>query len=230
MQARLSLLVIAAWLTWPGGSAAAQVPRRVAPATRGPKAMSYVSLVKSRGGDRALVISYPWKVHRRASVEIRLVTGKDPGPSGVRPLLFVKEHMKGEGAVAVFRCQDNASGAGMREPLTEKEIKLEIVGRRNSLGRQSVYVLHELAATDPVPGTAAVYCLLPAWAINKRLLYLDLPRDDFAQPGKMHVWFLRQDKVLWSETVDWPGYEKRSKDRRAEPPAGGSPAAPAVVD
>ena len=34
---------------------------------------------------------------------------------------------------------------------------------------------------------------------------LDLPRDSFSQRGQLHVWFLRGGRVLWEETVAWPG-------------------------
>ena len=212
MQTRLPLLLMAvlSLSISPGGSAAAQALRSVAPAAGRPKAATCVSLVKGRGGDRPLVINYPWKVHLRPSIEVRLVTGKDAGPSGIRPLFFVEEHFKGEVKVTVYRCQDGADGMGTRQSLTENKLDFEVLGRRNSLGKPAVCVVHRFAADDPNPGDApgavAVFCSLPGWAINKRLLQLDLPREDFAQPGKLYVWFLRDDTILWKETVDWPGH------------------------
>ncbi len=217
MRTRLPLLLLAVLVTCPGGAATAGVPPRAPPTARRPKATSCVSLVKRRGGERALVIDYPWKVHRRPSVEVRLVTGKDPGPSVVRPLFFVNEYMKGEVKVTLYRAEDASAGGKVRKPLTEKEVEFEILGRRNSLGKPSVCVVHRFAAKEPAPGTTAVYCLLPAWAINKKLLYLDLPREDFVQPGKLYVWFLRDDRVLWTEAVEWPGYEKRRTATDAQP-------------
>jgi hypothetical protein len=224
MQLRFLLLLTAVWLTWGGGSPAAQAPGRTGgAATRGPKAASCVSLLRQRDGDRALVISYPWDLHRRPSVEVRLVTGKDPGPTVVRPLLFVGNYMKGKVAAAVYRCEDKAVGAPVRESLTVKGLQFEILGRRNRLERPSVCVIHRFADDQPAPGTTAVFSQLPAWAINRRLLQLDLPREEFTQPGRLYVWFLRDETVLWEETVDWPGYAKRGPSASAESPKAAAP-------
>jgi len=209
MQKPLPVLLTTVLLTWPGQPPMAQPPRSAPPATRGPRATSYVSLIKKRNGDRALAIRYPWKVHLRPSVEIRIVTGKDVEPRSIRPRFFLSEYMKGEATVAIYRCQDKASGVPVRETLTANDLDLEIVGRRNWLGRPAVYVLERPPADGPRPGTAAAFCLLDAWALNRRLLYLDLPPEDFAERGKMYVWFLRDEKLLWTETVDWPGYPKQ---------------------
>lgn len=220
MKTRLPLRLIAVWLIWSCGVASAQMPRNAAFDARQPKATPRVCLVKNkRRTDLALLIAYPWKVHRRPSVEIRLVAGKDADAGAVRPLFFLSEYMKGEVTVAVYRCQDEAAGAPVRESLTEKEVEFEILGRRNSLAKPSVCVVHRFAADEPDGGTtadepdggtAAVFCLLPAWAIDKRLLRLDLPRQDFAKPGKMHVWFLREGTIVWKETLDWPGNARRA--------------------
>lgn len=233
MPTRLTLLLVAVSLTWPGGAAAAELPPDARPEAGRPRATSYVSLVKRPSGDRSLLISYPWKLHRRPSVEVRLVTGKDGPASAVRPLWFVAEHMKGPVKVTLYDCEDKAAGGPVRESLEDKKVEFDVVGGRNSLGKPAVCVVHRLAPEEPAPGkpapgkpasdgagpgkppseeapldATAVYCLLPAWAINQRLLSLDLPRSDFARPGKIHVWFLREEKVLWSETLDWPGHAK----------------------
>ena len=54
-------------------------------------------------------------------------------------------------------------------------------------------------------GTTAVFYPPDAWAINDRLLLLDLPRDSFDKPGKLYIWFLRGDRILWQEELMWPG-------------------------
>ena len=243
MQTRLPLLLVllvTVWLTWGGsltwsgsltwgGSAAAQVPPSAPPVARRPKATSFVALVKRPSGDRGLLISYPWKIHRRPSVEVRLVTGKDAPASDLRPLWFLSEYMKGAVKVTLYDCEDEAASGPVREPLVQKKVEFEILGSRNSLGKPSVCVVHRLAPDEPPPGqpspeepppdepppdVTAVYCLLPAWAINKRLLQLDLPREDFAKPGKIHVWFLRDETILWKETLDWPGRAKRKTTKQ----------------
>jgi len=68
-----------------------------------------------------------------------------------------------------------------------------------------VCVVHRFPEDQPAPGVTAVFCLLSPWAINERLLHLDLPQGDFAKPGTLYVWFLRDDAVLWREVVQWPG-------------------------
>jgi hypothetical protein len=155
-----------------------------------------------------LVITYPWKVHLRPSIEVRLVTGKDADLSDVRPLFFVKEYMKGAVTVNVYHCLDRAAGVPQRHAFTENGIELEILGRRNSLGRPSVCVARRVPDDDPAPGAAAVFCLLPSWAVDKGLLRLELPPDYFGDAGRIYVWFLRGGKVLWEERADWPGYGK----------------------
>ena len=47
--------------------------------------------------------------------------------------------------------------------------------------------------------------------LGDHLLSLDLPRDRFAQAGLLHVWFLRSNRVLWEETLPWPGYGNKAE-------------------
>jgi hypothetical protein len=205
MPTRL-LLLTAVWLTWPGGADPGEAPSPDVPAVQRPKAASYVSLLKGRDGNQALVISYPWRVYRRASVEVRLVTGKDPGPAVVRPLFFVKQYMQGAVAATLYQCEDKAESARVRQTVTTEGVEFEVVGQRNRLERPAVYVVHRFPEKQPAPGVGAVFCLLSPWAINERLLYLDLPQADFAEPGTLYVWFLRDDAVIWREVLPWPGY------------------------
>ena len=51
-----------------------------------------------------------------------------------------------------------------------------------------------------------MFLQLDSWAINDQMLSLDLARHVFIKSGKLFVWFLRGDKVLWEEKIDWPGY------------------------
>jgi len=205
MPTYFPLLMTAVWLTWPGGSAAAEAPPSDPPATRRSESVSCVSVVQRRDGDRVLVVSYPWKLHLRPSVEVRLVTGKDPGPAVVRPLFFVKQYMKGEVPAILYRCEDKAASRRVRESVKAEGDDFEVVGRLNRLERPAVCVVHRFPEDQPAPGVTAVFCLLSPWAINERLLHLDLPQGDFAKPGTLYVWFLRDDAVLWREVVQWPG-------------------------
>ena len=207
MQTRLRVLLTVALLTWASVSAAAQPPP-AEPPTPKPRRISYVSIMKARTGRQALVVNYPWKVHARPSVEVRLVTTGEADPPAIRPSFFVEEYMNGEVRLKIYRAQDEAARAGAAMPLTENEIDFEILGQRNSLGKPAVCVARRLPRDDPAPGTGVVFCLLPSWAVNKALLHLDLPREYFEEAGKIHVWFLRGNEVLWKDKVDWAGYGK----------------------
>jgi hypothetical protein len=145
-------------------------------------------------------------MHAKPSVEARLVTSEDADRVGIRPLLFVDGYLKGEVLVDVYEAQDQAAGVGGSLAFTKNEMAFEILGRRNSLGKPAVCVARQVPPGDPTPGAAAVFCLLEFWSLSDRLLHLDLPRQYFAKPGKLHLWFLRGDTVLWKEVVDWPGY------------------------
>ena len=174
-----------------------------------PESRSFVSLVQTRIGQQTLVVDYPWKVHDRPSVEVRLVTKKAKDPREARPLFFVGEHFKGEVSLKVYDCLDAAAAVGTTKPLKVGDIEMEIVGRRNSLGKPAVSIVRKIAADeDPAPGSGVVFCQLPAWSANRAMLCLDLPREYFAESGQLYVWFLRGKKVLWEQRVDWPGHGK----------------------
>jgi len=177
------------------------------PAARKPaeKEASYASLFVSRGGRRVLLVDYPWARHDDASIEIRLLSGEAPGIDKVRPLGFVARHFRGKVRMKVYDVQDAAATGDTSRPLTVDETEFEIIGSRSSLGSQAVYLVRTIPPQESPPGATAVYCLLPAWSINRGLLHLDLPREQFAPAGKLRVWFLRGRDVLWSQTLDWPG-------------------------
>jgi hypothetical protein len=204
MLTRLSLLLLLAWPVWAGDPAAAQVLLTPFAETQ-PAPRQRVSVVKRQHGQRTLVVNYPWRVHSRPSIEVRLVTGKDPGPPTVRPMFFVGDYLKAEMTVAVYRARDEATGVETHESLKVKSLDFDIFGRRNWLGKPASTVLHRFTSSDPAPGDTALYYLLSAWELERDLLYLDLPEEAFAQPGKLYIWFLSEHSVVWSETLDWQG-------------------------
>jgi hypothetical protein len=169
------------------------------------KETSFASLFAGRGGRRVLLVDYPWARHDDASIEIRLLSGEAPGAEEIRPLGFVARHFRGKVRMKVFDVQDAAATGDTARPLTVDETEFEIVGSRTSLGSQAVYLVRSIPPQESPPGAAAVYCLLPAWSINRGLLHLDLPREHFAPAGKLRVWFLRGRDILWAQTLEWPG-------------------------
>ena len=199
------LLLTVVLFGWTCGHSAAAPPQAASVKVRTQTGTSYVSILKEGPGRRVLVINYPWRVHAKPSVEVRLVTKEDADPSGIRPLFFVKDYLKGQVLLDVYRSQDEGAGAGASRGLRENQIDLKILGRRNSLGKPSVCAARKAPSDGPAPGAVAAFCLLPSWSINKSWLQLDLPREYFAEPGKLYVWFLRDGRVLWEETENWPG-------------------------
>lgn len=189
----------------PDGAAPAPVP-----SSRKRKLMvkpSLVAAIAERGGRVTLAIHYPWKVHDKASVEVRLVAGQRAEGTTVVPVNFQSEFCKGPILLKVYRCLDHATDQETTESFTKDKMVYQIIGQRNSLGRPSVHVLpyNEGGTPDERPG--AVFLQLDTWAINDRMLSLDLSRHVFAKSGKLFVWFLRGDKVIWEEKIDWPGYK-----------------------
>jgi len=169
------------------------------------KEATFASLFAGRGGRRVLLVDYPWARHDDASIELRLLSGEAPGREEVRPLGFVARHFRGKVRMKVYDAQDAAATGDTARPLTVDDTEFEIVGSRNTMGSRAVYLVRSIPAKESAPGAAAVYCLLPAWSLNRGLLHLDLPREHFAPAGKLRVWFLRGRDVLWSQTLDWPG-------------------------
>lgn len=206
MRTCLPQLMMAAVVPWMAGRPAAAQPADGA-GPRIPKSHSppYVSLLPEPGGRPALIIEYPWQVHARPSVEVRLVSGEDPDPTTAAPLYFLKDFLNGPLQATIYKCQDQAVGREVRKPVTERETRFEILARRNSLGRPAVCVAHRFGKEDPSPGTAAVFWPLSGWSINGRLLRLDLPAEYFDRPGNLRVWLLRGATVLWSQEIRWPG-------------------------
>lgn len=208
-----------------GFSSLARAPVRVG----GP----YLSVIQDRFGDPILVVDYPWTTHQRASVEVASLPDDPAFWPEVRPLYFFARFFKGETMVAIYKCQDAAAEVGAKGSFTEGNIDFELIGRRNSLGRPLAVVAastpveeaadasktSDILKTPDVPKTPeapqlpdasktvrrAAFCLLEPCAVNRRLLQLDLPQTYFAKPGKIRVWFLRGDTLLWAEDVDWPG-------------------------
>ena len=217
MPVRLIRFALMMWLGFAANSAMAQREET-----------SRMAIVEEVDGDRTLVVHYPWKVHDRCSIEVRLVTGKPtkagkapPDVEEARPLYFLANLMKGDVTINLYRCQDEAAGTPQRHVFTEREyggslddededeefteIEYEILGRRNRLGRPSVCVARRFSNDGPAPGATAIFCLLEPWAIDEGLLNLELPPKYFAKPGKLRVWLLRNDKVVWEQRADWPG-------------------------
>jgi hypothetical protein len=168
---------------------------------------SHVTTIQDASGSPILMIDYPWTMHARTSIEVASLPEDPAGYSEVRPLFFFNKLFSGVRKVAIFECQDGSAEAATTASFVEEGTAFEVIGQRNSLGNPSAVVtshtqIEEISAIV----SHAVFCLLDPWTVNRRLLQLDLPPEQFAKPGKIRIWFLRDDVVLWSEDVPWPGF------------------------
>jgi len=166
---------------------------------------NYLEIKRDAAGEPILVVSYPWARHQRPSVEVRLIE-EAAEEKNARPLFFVSEYMKGTNRVAMYRCEELSESLPASTEFTKDEVDFTVLGRRNILGKPSVMVLCRSRSPGPRQGTRAVFALLEAWSVNNKMLFLELPREAFAPPGRFEVVFYRDENIVWTETVDWPGY------------------------
>jgi hypothetical protein len=190
----------------PAGMSLAQSPEASAKIQPAEKAAGgRVSLQPWRQGGPRLWVSYPWKLHSHASLELYLATGQDTKRPELRPMFFLRTFMPGQMTSLVHECLDHSEDAEDHRSHKAKGIDFQIIGRRNSLERPSVLVVRRVEGHTSTPDVAAVLPILPCWALSERLLCVDLPADSFAEAGLLRVWLLRGDQILWSEAMDWPG-------------------------
>jgi hypothetical protein len=175
---------------------------------------SLVAALAGHGGRQTLAIQYRWKVHENASVEVRLVPAERAEGTFVLPLDFVGQYLSSRTKPKsyetdlqqkVYRCLDRAGDEGQTETFEKDKMGFRIIGQRNSLGRPAVYVLAYNAGKPPQERADIVFLHLASWAVADDRLSLDLPPEIFGKPGKLFVWFLRGNRLLWEEQVPWPG-------------------------
>ena len=173
-----------------------------------------VAVLRGHGGRHTLSIQYRWKVHEDASVEVRLLSANRAEGTFVTPLDFVGQYLaRGTKQTSydmdlrqkVYRCLDHADDPGMTETFAKDKMDFRIVGQRNSLGHPAVYVLASNEGKSAEERADIVFLHLDAWAVADDRLSLDLPPTVFEKPGKLFVWFLRGNRLLWEEQVPWPG-------------------------
>ncbi len=198
MTARMPLLVVLLLFAGRLAAVRAETPH------------SFAAIVQLGGGRQVLSVAYPWTIHPQASVEVRLM--KRDATAIVTPIYFVAEEFKGDASRKVYTCLDLAEQRENTASFVNENVRFRIVARRNSLGRAAALVIPEekgdekhVKASVSAASPRAIFLLLDSWAVNDRLLNLDLPRDAFSAPGMLHVWFMRGERVMWEETVPWPG-------------------------
>jgi hypothetical protein len=230
MQRSILLMLVLAWL--PSAWCMAAEPFTKSPKGENPipQATPKVSIFTQNTGGRVLQIDYPWQAYKKASVEVWLVTENSPAFARVKPLNFVNDRLNGETSVKVGQCLAAAYGVGLTQSIPGDRVNYKIVGCCNSLGKPAVSIVgkskedmgtledkgkspktkekqQDTEQEPPLPfGAWAAFCDLENWSANRHELSLDLSPDHFAKPGKLYVWFLRGDTMLWEERLDWKGY------------------------
>jgi len=185
----------------------------VAPGAEADNPDAGIKLLRDHGGDLVLAISQPWRIYSRPSIEVCLLPNDFPETTKIHPLHFVNEQFKGNVTEKIYHTLDRADQVPVQTPFTVNEIPFKAFGKRNSLGKPAVCVAcrtkSPVAVTPPEPAKAplprAVFCLLEHWAGEEDNLYLNLPADYFAAPGKLRIWLMRDQTAVWSTTIAWPG-------------------------
>jgi hypothetical protein len=174
----------------------------------------YAEITRVPTGKPVLVVHYPWRVHTRPSVEVRSLGNDESDTGEIRPLQFVGDLMKGEITSAVYDIRDKAAVTAVKKSLKIHGRECEIMGDRNALGKPAATIVfpeRARSAADRETATdwpaRAVFFPLDAWALDRSTLRLELPAADFAQPGRIRVWFYREGNLLWWKTLAWPGME-----------------------
>jgi hypothetical protein len=125
--------------------------------------------------------------------------------------------LNGEISVKVGKCMNTAYSTKTTEHVLCDAMPFELIADRNAYGKPAVYFIYESAKHESKEeekkeaeksrlGISAIFCELENWSLNRHQLKLDLSHEHFADPGKLYVWFLRDDSVVWEETLDWKGY------------------------
>jgi hypothetical protein len=166
---------------------------------------SYVEVLRLPNTRPLLVIHYPWKVHARASVEVRQLAADERDTGEVRPVGFAARVMKGEVTAAVYKCQDRSAEIRVVLKMKHEGQDFELLGEKNRMGSGSVCAVFPPKPDDKNAIVRVAYPLLSSWALDDRTLMLELPESYFVEPCWIRVWLLREGEIVWWKTVSWPG-------------------------
>ena len=169
------------------------------------KAANFVSVEKTSAGENVLVVAYPWRVHEKTSLEVRLVTDKKDFSARIKPLRFAIVRFEDEVKRRILTTFDDSIDHPSDWTTEAGGLKWEVIGHSNHLGHAAEWFVHTPVKDDSLVGNTVAFSPLDPWAVGDRLLMLDLPRKSFDQPGKLYVWFLRGDRIVWQEELMWPG-------------------------
>jgi len=174
-----------------------------------PKPMvKYARIEEIERGKPLLVIKYPYKSLRDASLEVRLLTTREVDPRDVRPWRFKSDLMKAELTVNVHGARTRAFEDGFFREFSKGDFAANIYGERSTVGKPSVYVAKKLAKDSPAPGAIVCYPFAEDWGGNGQELFLPLPRAYFHESGDLFVYMMCHGELIWEQEMKWPGLGK----------------------
>ncbi len=173
---------------------------------------SGISVVKQSNGEPVLLVNCPWRKYPRPSIQISLVLDEKVDLAALKPL-----RIDGIFADALWKQQvgslNKPAHAATHELVKTTTAFIEYNdgkllkhrARANSQGKASAYAL------ETQLGTLLVFYQLEPWVDGQgtfrlTLADIDLP-SKFASSGRVKVWLLSEEKVVWSANVAWPGKE-----------------------
>ena len=195
----------------------APTPTKVAPPEKRPEfkrfacsdpGRSYVEVSTWPQGKPVLLVRYPWKLHGQPSVEVRLLTDKEPDTAEIKPLAFVAALMKGDVTLAVYHYLDLTEETRHTRTFKRNDLSFEVVSLKNHLGNAAGQVVFPPNREINDTICRVVFFPLEPWAADAENLRLELPAEYFSRPTRVRVWFYREGNVVWWQTVPWPGITK----------------------
>lgn len=183
-----------------------------------------VELFRAFGKTPVLLISYPWKEYARPSIEVRFLSQNTVDNARIQPLFFRSRYMKAKMVEEVYECLIQAAEVPVHKTLTEEGLDWHLLADRTILGRVGMCVVQEIPGDTQLRTEAEVavaYPLLEGWAQDAQHVCLELPASYYPQPGQIRVWFLRENRVLWTEKLTWPGVKGASSPAPSAQPSPG---------
>lgn len=168
-----------------------------------------------------LKITYSWTRHSRPSIQMTLLTDAQGNIESLQPLPF-----RGEAALDLWSSQvkrlhqpifpSSAVTVGTTSALLEYDDGkrlLTVRGSDNALKKPSAY------GYDEKDGSRVVFYMLDNWSDVRGNFQVDLSDLDllpkYHEAGRLRVWLLDQEKVVWSQTVAWPGKQPVTPSKKS---------------
>lgn len=162
----------------------------------------YVAVQVSEGGEPFVMVNFPWQNSPRPSVQI-VLAADDAALAAQQPVAL-------EGATLESLWNDQLRELGLPAVRSSARLfeygqgqLLTIQGEYNALNKPCGYGI------DLARGDLLVFYRPDTWAQDNGLFCVGLQdlKDAAAyqHPGRLRVWVLDQEKVVHTDTVDWPG-------------------------